>query len=295
MSNIQFPQIDTSHWKTDDKAWMSDRKAHWKSIEPMLKDGILKSKKGLGIIKKYFLKGEMPDFRSLQDWSNIERHLDLFCFLWLHPEQDEFLLTNLRDAYVNSPLVLEDDVSLGFRILNHYGCIMASQPYEEDEIETILHTDGNNEMLFRVMYGDLNAKYIPENVQNDWKFKKPRTDLSSTLIGMTFWLCDDSVNFINDDCLYQYDSYLDYWYAYAPKNKDFFKGRKGKRKIPVCELALYRIHHFDTDKEGDTCRTRFVNKIRQILDERDFIPEFKALWINVKNEKTCISNDPWVR
>ena len=294
MVTLNFPEIDTSYWKMNDKAWVAERKAKWANIEPMFKDGASKSKKGLGIIKKYFLKGEMPDFKALQDWNNVERHLDLFCFLWLHPERDECLLSNLRDAYVNSPLVMEEDVSLGFSNLNGYGCIMASQPYEEDEIDSILHTDGKNELLFRVMYGDLSVESIPENSQDEWEFKKPKTDLSSTLIAMTFWLCDDSVSFINEDCLYQYDSYLDYWYAYAPQNEDFFEGRKGKRKVPVCELAFYRIHHFDIGKEGDTARTRFVQKIRKILDERDFIPEFKQMWLDVKSGKIEVEN-AWER
>jgi len=60
------------------------------------------------------------------------------------------------------------------------------------------------------------------------------------------------------------------------------------------QKALYCFYHFDTEKEGDTSQTHFVNKIRKILDEREFIPEFKKMWLDVKADKIEVKN-PWKR
>jgi hypothetical protein len=56
------------------------------------------------------------------------------------------------------------------------------------------------------------------------------------------------------------------------------------------EKALYRIYHFDTAKEGNSCRTHFVQKLRKILDERQFIREFEMIWARVKSGEVQIEN-----
>ena len=70
--------FDTSHWKTTDKAWMAERKQQWLEIEKLLYV-LDKNKKARSIIKQYFLKGQLPDWKKLHDWSqgSTTRHLDL--------------------------------------------------------------------------------------------------------------------------------------------------------------------------------------------------------------------------
>lgn len=287
-------EIDTSYWKLDDKDWVADRKAQWKHIVPMFQGGAHKSKRGLGIIKKYFLKGELPDFKALMEWNGLERHLDLFCFLWLHPENDEALLTELRDAYVNHPYVLADDIDVGLDIFFCYADVMAAEEYSEEELSSKLNTGGYNEMYFRILMGDSNGAYRGTHKSNTWRVDSTKLSFIPLLVHMTRLLSNKTVNKLNEDVLYQYDGYLELWYKCIEHKEDCFEGKRGGRLLPIAEKALYRIHNFDTEKEGDTCRTRFVEKMRKILDEREFIPQFKQMWSDVKAGKIEVDN-PWKR
>lgn len=291
MSN--FPDIDTSYWKLHDKEWVKSRKLEWDNIELMFSDGV-KSKKGLAIIKAYFLRGKMPDFLTLKKWNNIDRHLDLFCFLWLHPESDFYILKNLRDEYVSSKLVTDEDIKIGFNMISHWCCVMASQEYTKKEIAKIISTNGFNELLFRVIYGDIGVSRLPESIDLEFKFNKSKDDLGRSLITMTHWLCNKKLNVLNEDCLYQSNYYLDYWYSCMPENNEYFSKPINKITLNPTRKGLYRIYTFDTEKEGDTPRTRFVTKMRKILDEREFIPEFKQMWEDVKSGKIVVEN-AWER
>ena len=112
---------------------------------------------------------------------------------------------------------------------------------------------------------------------------------------MSRWLNLPKLVKFNEEFVFQFDPALDWLQRTFPRDPELFEKeaqasvvRKNHRE------ALYRIHHFDTEKEGDTCRTRFVHKIRKILDERDFIPEFKQMWEDVKSGKIEVK-DPWKR
>ncbi|WP_394203757.1 hypothetical protein [Marinagarivorans algicola] len=290
MSDYTFPEIDTSYWELNDKSWVVARKTKWATIEPMFKDGASKSKKGLGIIKKYFLKGIMPDFKALYEWRNTERHLDLFCFLWLHPSKDVQLLTQLREAYVNYPLIDQGDVSYGLGILKAYTTIYPSSNYSEVEFCSMLDMEGHGEQLFSTIMGDLAVSKIPEReAKHQYSLPKWREGFMYTF-EMTRWLLIDHLKTYSNQCLYQTDCYLDYWYRSCSEDEGLFSKIKYKRKIEFIKIALFRIHHFDTEKEGDSPRSRFVIKIRKILDERDFIQDFKQMWLGVKSGEIVIEN-----
>jgi hypothetical protein len=98
-SEISFPDIDSSCWQTKDKAWMEPRKTEWEKIARMLQHH--KSAKALTVIKQYYLRGKMPDWEKFIDWDDYRGHLDIICFLWLHPSWDEVVLRLLRDAYIS--------------------------------------------------------------------------------------------------------------------------------------------------------------------------------------------------
>lgn len=57
-------------------------------------------------------------------------------------------------------------------------------------------------------------------------------------------------------------------------------------------IGLYRIHHFDLAAEGDSPRSRFVQKFTAMLEQREFHPEFKALWEEVKRGEVEVE-DAW--
>ena len=298
-SKFKFPEIDTSYWQTKDKDWVLERKAQWEVIAPMLVQP--KSGKGITAIKQYFLKGKMPDWDRFRDWNNDERHVDLFMFLWLHPSWDEEVLTELRNAYVSSDVIVYDDVRRGFGIFLSMGTVDASVDYSErvEEVPSWLHTDGHNELLFKVLMGNLESKelkleFLDRGLGREKKiFRLPECKFSELSLASR-WLLIDKMFPINNDMLLQYDLPLEWWYQ-SVKGLDYFRlNKKNARSKSQYFKALYRIHHFDTEKEGDTCRTRFVHKIRKILDERDFIPEFKQMWEDVKAGNVEVK-DPWAR
>ena len=68
---IAFPEIDTQYWQLGDPSWVKQRQSEWLSIEPMLLETMFKSKKAITIIKRYFLKGIMPDFEKLKNWQIV--------------------------------------------------------------------------------------------------------------------------------------------------------------------------------------------------------------------------------
>jgi len=293
---MNLEKIDTSYWLVKDQAWMTERKGQWETIEPRLKNGMNKAQRAISIIKRYFLKGAVPDFEALSDWKSDFRHLDLLCFIWLHPSKDKRVLKALRDAYIHSPLVDESDVWLGIGGFLRGGEIDASIEFKKGKKDTSgwRKYTGENEMLFDILIGDLSVPVYPENGGACWSIDKFRAPFD-ILFPMGQMLCNQSLNYINEDCLFQYDNYLEYWYLSCPQDEDYFSLNKlNQHQYPYFEQALYRIHHFDTEKEGDTCRSRFVHKMRKMLDEREFISEFKQMWLDVKLDKVEVKN-PWKR
>src|SRR5690606_19153382 len=101
--------FDVSFWRPKDPVWMAEREEQWKEVGPLLL-GLYKSKKALGIVQRYFFKGTLPDWEKLSGWDDTDRHLDLMCFLYLHPNQDADFLASLREAYLHSAHVIPDDI-----------------------------------------------------------------------------------------------------------------------------------------------------------------------------------------
>lgn len=296
---MALDKIDTSYWLLDNKEWVANREAEWPKIEFMLKN-YKPLKKNMNPIKDYFLKGKMPNWNAYKDWDDSSRHLDLFVFLWLHPSSGYDVLTNLCSEYLASDLIVYEDVKSGFNAFLDSQIIMACshyQPYETIDDVSWPFLSGKGELLFSVMMGeDYDAEFeLPGNssCKKEITFSLPK-DTLSTICNMGHWLDIERMLPINNDMLLQYDQPLEWWYE-SVKDVDYFNLKKRyRRQIPSFERALYQIFHFDTEKEGDTCRTRFVYKIRKILDEREFIPEFKQMWEDVKAGKIEVK-DPWTR
>jgi hypothetical protein len=286
---VDFPGIDTSYWKMHDKVWIAERKEQWLAIEPMFQYGASKTKRAVGIIKQYFLKGKLPDFKALRSWHPYFGHLDLFNFIWLHPSWDETVLLPLRDAYIAHKYIKDDDVLNGFGLMNSCCLVRPCCKYTQEESLIILRTD-HNQVMFKVMMADLQqTEYLVDGAIR----QLPKSKLFHLTL-MSEWLCLENMYAYNEDMVFQYDLALEWWYQSCPENEDFFERKKVQYTDCISDLYryLYRIHHFDTEKEGDTCRTRFVHKMKNILDEREFISEFKQMWLDVKADRVDIE-EPW--
>jgi hypothetical protein len=292
---MSLKKIDTSYWKTDDPEWVSKREAYWPAIERMLFSVKSKKKKALNPIRDYYLRGKMPNWKTLKEWEDSSRHLDIFLFLWLHPSWDEQVLTELRDAYISSDLVIYEDVSYGFGIFLDSQIQAPTWHYWSMSKIHNPYLDGHGELLFRVLMGDREITEYEIQGHPTYGEKKvfeiPHGSLS-TIDTMGVWLCLQRLLPVNEQFLLQYDEPLEWWYE-SVKDVDYFNLNDFNRKQkPHFPRSLYRIYHFDIEKEGDTCRTRFVNKIRNMLDEREFFPEFKQMWLDVKAGKIEVQ-DPW--
>lgn len=295
---MNFPDIDTSYWKTKDPEWMAARKAAWPRIEKMLTAH--KSGKGKTAIKNYFLRGKLPDWDAFANWDNYERHVDLFILLWLHPSWAEELLTSLRNAYIVSDCIVHNDLAAGFGLLMNAGVTMASQDYtgdSEEELGFLIDTQGHNELLFRVMMGNLEQtqyELVRPTIMGlrQSAFEMPKGDIDDLFI-MGKWLCVKNMHPLNNDMLFQYDLPLEWWYRGCPSNEKYFaKAVQRSAMRRATEKALWRIHHFDDASEGPGPRTTFVTKMRRMLDERPFISEIKEMWLSVKAGEIQL-DDPW--
>lgn len=199
-----FDGFDASHWKTTDKAWMAERTLQWQEIEPLLYL-LDKNKKARAIIKRYFLKGTLPEWEKLHDWnrSSTTRHLDLMLFLYLHPCKDEAVLRPLRDMFMDNPHALPADRLMGFtELCLHIGPVLpatggthmfqqselereipqsmvhlaqAREPYADCKV-IVAHTDDSNERLFNLMWPeDATQRHVRLPVtRNTYSFKAPR-------------------------------------------------------------------------------------------------------------------------
>lgn len=283
--------IDVSYWKTKDKQWMAERQEKWPEIEFMLSS--YKNRRGLNIIKAFYLRGKMPNWDALKDWGEYLRHLDLFVFLWLHPSWEAAVLKELRDLYISSELIVKDDLERGFgEFLGSQITIAAMPAASMDEI-SFPYIEGHGELLFSVMLGD--------PIQTEYKLKAlsllGKTQVYSLgplnlaeINVMSAWLCLKKLLPIHKDFLYQYRQPLEWWYESSKEINFFDLDRENRKQIPRFQKDLYRIHHFDVNKEGDTCRSRFVMHIRKILDERPFFSEFEEMWRQVKSGEIHIEN-----
>lgn len=281
-----FPEIDTSYWKLDDKAWVAERKANWEKIEKYYSGGLEKSKKGMNILKRYYLKGDMPDFRALRDWDNVERHLDLYSFIWLHPSRNFEVLNGLRNAYISCEDVLNNDIHRG---ILHLICVGFLYPSTNttDDVVSIFNSGCTNKMMFEIAIGDFSEPNLRENGKKNPELPKFTYCGYSSVHTVGQWLCVSKPGVLAEHCLLQFDCFLDYIYLCCRQDSYFIK-RLEKGLEPSIKKALFRIHRFDCEKEGDTARSRCVFKIKKLFDEREFHPQFKQIWNEVKTDTSDV-------
>lgn len=299
MLQQSLEKIDTSYWLTKDKDWMANRKDSWSSIEKMLPDI---TKKGQTIIKQYYLRGKMPNWQALKEWDNNRRHLNLLYFLWLHPSDDEQVLFTLYREYMMSELIHNRDAFLGYGTLLSSQIGNTSMGYTHMDECDFPQLGDKGLVIFNILFKDVgfaNARLCNQlKTQNIHSLVMPNIEGYQSLHTMRKWLSLEVILPVHQTWLLQFEEPLELWYEQCSKEADnYFNDEKisydrGLARKNGGYKCLYCFYHFDIEKEGDTCRSRFVIKLRKMLNERDFSPEFKAMWADIKADKVEV-DDPW--
>lgn len=294
-------KIDTSYWKTKDQEWVAQRQAQWPAIERAVSSGRRKAE--VNTIKDYFLRGKMPNWKKYKEWNGDCRHVDLKVFLWLHPSDDHEVLKSLYKTYMESDLIHVEDVTLGYGSFVSHEFLSASSSKKTLSEYPFPFMGAKNIILFRVMFEDVEYAEgrIRSLVGGQENFDKKAREIFELLgyqnfLRMRLWLLQDIKSPLCLNSLYQYDDVLEWCLTTLTPNKEkeFSEGLHTPEYLKSFQRALYCLHHFDTEKEGDTCRTSAIHKIRKILDEHKFVPEFKQMWEDVKAGKIEVK-DPWKR
>lgn len=298
---MSLEKIDTSYWLTKDKTWMAQRNEQWPTIEKVV--ALNRRKSEVTVIKQYFLKGKMPKWEKYRDWDALFRHLDLSLFLWLHPSDDPKVLKPLFRDYLASDLIHPRDVILGYGSFIDNELLSATSPYKSLKDYPFPFMGEKNIILFRILFEDVN--YVKDRMTQllggQENFDAKAGHLFEFLgyhhvLRLRRWLMQASTLPLSLQCLYQYDEVLEWCLTTITANKgnEFLEELNNPKYLEAFQKALYCIHHFDTEKEGDSNRSKAVVKIRNILDEHLFLPEFKQIWQDIKADKIEVK-DPWKR
>ncbi len=298
---MSLEKIDISYWLSKNKSWMEDRKAQWPAIEKVVE--LNRKKPEVNVIKQYFLRGKMPRWEKYKDWDDLFRPLDLNMFLWLHPSNDSEVLKDLYISYMESDSIHEQDVIKGYGSFVDHEFMRVPSTKKSLTDYPFPYRGKKNIILFRIIFEDIN--YVKDRmigmVGGLDNFDKKAKHVFEFLgyhhfLYMRRWLLQEPKSPLMLNCLFQYDEAVEWCLTTITvnKEKEFLDGIKAPVYLHSFQKALYCIHNFNTEKEGDTCRTRFVHKIRKILDEREFISEFKQMWEDTKAGKIEVK-DPWKR
>jgi len=297
----ELEKIDTSYWLTKDKDWKEQRNAQWPAIEKVL--GLNRRKSEVNVIKAYFLRGKMPNWSKYRDWNEQHfRHVDLDIFLWLHPSDDPKVLKPLFIAYIASELVHPEDILVGYSALLGNELISATSPYPSLADYPYPYRADKNIIMFRLLFEDVNlVKDRVCSLLGQKKYDKRASHLFNFLgyhhfLRIRVWLLQDVTSPLMLNCLYQYNEVLD-WFVTTiidNSNKEFLEELKVLTYVKQYQKALYCIYHFDAEKGEVSCRSKALVKVRQLLDNNDFIPEFKQMWEGIKSGDIEVEN-PWQR
>ena len=298
---MSLEKIDTSYWLTKDIDWVEARKAQWPAIEKVV--ALNRNKAEVNVIKAYFLRGKMPNWEKYKDWDKSYRHLDLNLFLWLHPSDDPKVLEPLYKTYMESDLIHPRDVSIGYSTFLSHELLRASSSRKSLKDYPFPFMADKNIILFRILFADTICvkdcfrRLFSEKEDFDEKTGKIFEYLGySHFLRIWLWLMQDITQPLAAHSLYQHDEVLQWCMTTLTEQqeKEFFKSLEHKVNQVNYQKALCCIYHFDEEKGEDSCRSRALVKVRQLLDDNDFIPEFKQIWEGIKSGEIEVKN-PWKR
>jgi len=294
---MNLENIDTSFWLTKDKAWMEQRKAQWPEIERVVT--LNRKKIETNGLKQYFLRGKMINWGKYFNWDEAYRPhpLDLTMFLWLHPSNEFNVLKALQKCYMESNLPRPHGNIAGYVSFLEHELMRASGPYKSLAKYPFPYMGEKNIILFRVLFNDI--EYARDKIGGMENYEKntinPFEDLGyHHFFYMRAWLLQDSKLPLCINQLYQYDEVVEWSLTTLTSNQEnqFLDEIENPVGLQRYQKTLFGFHHFDTEKEGNTSRSRFVHNIRKILDEREFLPEFKQMWLDTKAGKIEVKK-PW--
>lgn len=75
---MKLEKIDTSYWLTKDNEWNEKRNEEWIKIEKMIKRN--RKKTDINAIKKYYLTGKTPNWKTNKNRDRFSRSLDVMIF-----------------------------------------------------------------------------------------------------------------------------------------------------------------------------------------------------------------------
>jgi hypothetical protein len=290
--------IDLTHWQLSDKEFQAKRKEQWPAIEDVLINGLFKKKKAINVIKKYYFKGELPDWAALNEsvpTNDLSAScLDIAIFLWLHPSSDVAILSPLAKAYyVGGYGRLPQDVKAGMHNLFYWGVMIASVGKEDWEPKITCFED-KARLIFNIIYDGLSGTHFymkyegPLRVETEHEIIYPTwgsLELSSE------WLCRKKIKLYQEGLILQYPEVLELIFKTINLNTNVF-ARDFNRRYEYEARSFYRIANFDIEKEGKTPRTAFVKIARDILDRGNHLPEINELWKKIKSNEITVKN-PW--
>jgi hypothetical protein len=195
-TQMSLEKIDTSYWKIKDAEWVAQREAQWPAIERMV--GSERRKSEINVIKDYFMRGKMPNWKKYKEWNGYCRHVDLKIFLWLHPSDDHEVLKGLYKTYMESDLIHERDVTLGYGSFVDNEFLRASSSRKTIDEYPFPFMGAKNIILFRVLFEDVDnaTDRIRSLVGGQVKFDKKAREIFEFLgyqhfIRMWLWLLQD--------------------------------------------------------------------------------------------------------
>ncbi len=297
MAEFNLEKIDTSYWLTKDKTWVEQRKAQWPTIEKVV--GLNLNKAEINVTKAYYLRGKMPNWSKYRDWEDLFRPLDLMLFLWLHPSEATEVLKPLYNTYMESDLIHPDDVTKGYVLFIENELRNAITTKKKLKDYSFPYMGKKNITLFRILFADI--EYAKAKAASLASPKSHEDKIGYNIGYLNFtsiwqWLMQDLTLPQASNCLYQYDEVLEWCLTTLTKlqEQEFLSSLEHKINQTLYQKALYCIYHFDAEKNEESIRSRALVKVRQLLDENDFIPEFKQMWEGIKSGEIEVKN-PWKR
>ena len=301
MVKFNLEKIDTSYWLTKDKNWVEKRNKQWPAIEKSV--GLNIKKAEVNVIKQYFLRGKMPKWEKYKEINEGYRHLHLTLFLWLHPSNDLEVLKPLYRCYMESDLIHPRDITVGYHAFIRHELLNATGNYKTLAKYPFPFMGDKNIVIFRLLFEsvDYAKKHMFSLLDGQEGFDKHAKIIFdymgySHFIFIKEWLLQDVKSPLMLNNLYQYDEVLDWCLTTfsSSKGNEFIEGIKTPVYVESFQKALYCIHHFDAEKNEESCRSRALVKVRQLLDDNDFVPEFKQMWEGIKSGEVEVKN-PWKR
>jgi hypothetical protein len=216
--------------------------------------------------------------------------LDLAVFLWLHPSDSYDVLLPLVRAYFQGGGRIYPEVEAGMRLLYSWAVNNPANNGDSRLQSSWIPFEGKAKLIFDLIFADeKDGKLAFGTNQHQYQIVWSG---DGGLFRVSEWLKLKKLNQYGMEMLYQWDGPLQL--TFAEMNRDAKRTAFYLKKSEASYAkALYRIAFFDIDKEGDTVRTRTVNKLRGLLDREDNVPELNQLWQQVKSGELQVKN-PWL-